>query len=123
MTEKRGYRFAWLLNRRLGIALLWTALAIGIAVAANVVGIRMLGGIDAWSHWLRAHAGYFFAWRLVLYGATAWGWRWMHLRLRQREASTEAFSRLQHTEIASVLVIALLEISALNGWTLGPSVH
>ncbi|MEA9578809.1 hypothetical protein VC218_07725 [Xanthomonas nasturtii] len=123
MKERRERRSAWRFNRRLGIALLWTALAVGIAAAANLVGIRILGGIEAWSHWLRAHAGYFFAWRLVLYGATAWGWQWMHRRLRQRDASTEAFSRLRRTEIASVLVIALLEISALNGWTPGPSVH
>lgn len=59
MKERRERRLAWLLNRRLGIALMWMALAIGIAVAANLVGIRMLGGIEAWSHWLRAHAGYF----------------------------------------------------------------
>ncbi|MCC4607862.1 hypothetical protein LL967_08250 [Xanthomonas campestris pv. zinniae] len=123
MTGRQERRFVWLLNRRLGIALLWTALAMGIAVTANLVGIRMLGGIDAWSQWLRAHAGYFFAWRLVLYGATAWGWWWMHRRLRQREASTETFCRLRRAEIASVVVIALLEISALNGWSLGPSVH
>lgn len=74
VTERRKRRFAWLLNRRLGIALLWMALAIGIAAAANLVGIRMLGGIEAWSHWLRAHASVF-VWRLVLYGVTGWSWR------------------------------------------------
>ena len=113
MTEKRGYRFAWLLNRRLGIALLWTALAIGIAVAANLVGIRMLGSIDAWSQWLRAHAGYFLVWRVVLYATTARGWWWMRKHIRAREASCETSLRLRRTEVASVLAVAVLEGSLL----------
>ncbi|MGS0516892.1 hypothetical protein ACQR5T_17755 [Xanthomonas oryzae pv. oryzicola] len=93
--------------------MLRTAPAIGIAVSANLIGIRMLGGIEGWSQWLRAHAGYFLAWRLILYGVIAWGWQWMHRRLLRREASTEASSRLRRTEIASVLAIALLEASVL----------
>nr|WP_255626199.1 hypothetical protein [Xanthomonas sp. NCPPB 1067] len=102
-----------MLNRRLGIALLWTVLAIGIAVAANLVGIRMLGGIEAWNHWLRAHAGYFVAWRLVLYGATAWGWRRLRIRNHQNAKNIDDLARIRRVEVATVLAVLLLEASNL----------
>jgi hypothetical protein len=102
-----------LFNARLGRALLWTLLVVLTAVAINLAGIRLVGSLDGWSRWLRAHTGYFLVWRLCLYAATGCGWWWMRRRLRQREPSQEAHRRLLRTEIAAVISIVLLECSAL----------
>jgi hypothetical protein len=97
-------------NRRLGWALLWTTAVIGAAVTVKVVGVRLVGDIEGWRHWLQLNAGYFFIWRLCLYGATAYGWWWMRKRLRRREPSAESGQRLLRTEIAAVIAIVLLEV-------------
>lgn len=103
----------WLFNPRLGLALLWTLLLALTAVAINLAGIRLIGNIDGWSHWMRGHAAYFLAWRLCLYTATGYGWWWMSRRLRQRETAPESHRRLLRAEIAAVLAIVLLEGSVL----------
>jgi len=46
----------WLFHRNVGKALLWTALLLALAVAANVVGIWLLGSIHDWQSWLDAAA-------------------------------------------------------------------
>jgi len=103
----------WLLNRNIGKALLWTALLLALAVAANVLGIYLLGSIDDWQRWLSAAAEYFLVWRLCLYAATIYGWRWMRRRLLARESGSEARRRLIRAEIAAVIAVAALEISLL----------
>ena len=113
MTGLTWLRPAWLFNRRVGIALLWTLLVAGIAVAVNVVGIHVVGGIDGWEQWLRAHSSHFLVWRLLLYAATAYGWWWMRQRLRQREPEAGTHHRLLRVEIAAVTTIVLLEGSQL----------
>lgn len=113
MTTRNWLRPAWLLNRRVGIALLWLLVVAGISVVVNVTGIQVVGSIDGWERWLRAHAAHFFVWRLLLYAATAYGWWWMRGRLRQREPSGEAHQRLLRVEIAAVITIVLLEGSQL----------
>ena len=40
------WRRPWLFNRRVGLALLWTALLLIAAVAINAAGIRMAGSIN-----------------------------------------------------------------------------
>lgn len=104
-------RLPWLFNCRVGVALLWALLVVGIAIMVNLAGIHVIGGVDGWEHWLRAHEWHFFAWRLCLYAATACGWWWMRGRLRQRESSDEAHQRLRRTEIAAVAALVLLESS------------
>ncbi|MEW9900475.1 hypothetical protein ABWL39_17795 [Chitinivorax sp. PXF-14] len=104
---------AWLFNRRVGIALLWTLLVAGIAVAVNVAGIHVVGSIDGWERWLHAHSAHFLVWRLLLYAATAYGWWWMRRRLLQREPEAETHHRLLRVEIAAVTTIVLLEGSQL----------
>lgn len=111
-TARTWWRPAWLFSRRVGVALLWLVLVIGIAVAVNIVGIRVVGGIDGWEHWLRAHTAHFFVWRLVVYAATAYGWWRMRVRLR-REPGPETHQRLLRTEIAAVVTVVLLEASQL----------
>jgi len=101
----------WLLNRNVGKALLWTVLLLALAVAANILGIYLLGSIDDWQHWLSAAAGYFLVWRLCLYVATIYGWRWMRRRLLTREAGADARKRQVRSEIAAVIAVAALEIS------------
>jgi len=101
----------WLFHRNVGKALLWTVLFLALAVAANVLGIYLLGSIDDWQHWLSAAAGYFLVWRLCLYAATAYGWRWMRQRLLARESGNDARKRLVRSEIAAVIAIVALEIS------------
>lgn len=109
MTARTWLRPWWMFNRRVGIALLWALLVVGIAVAVNVAGIHVVGGIGGWERWLRTHSAHFFAWRLLLYAATACGWWWMRQRLRQREPAAETHQRLLRTEIAAVATLVLLE--------------
>ncbi|WP_447847048.1 hypothetical protein [Pseudomonas aeruginosa] len=112
MIRRAWLRLPWPFNRRVGVALLWTLL-VAVAVAVNIAGIHVVGGVEGWQHWLQAHAGHFFLWRLLLYAATAYGWWWMRGRLRQREPSAEAHQRLLRTEIAAVTALVLLEGSQL----------
>lgn len=103
----------WLFSRQLGRTLAWIALIVFVAVAVNLVGIRLVGDADTWSRWLDEHAGYFLVWRLCLYGATACGWIWMRRRLREHDTSREAHQRLLRAEVGAVAAIVLLEISVL----------
>ena len=86
MSRLAWLRLPWLFNRRVGVALLWTLLVAAAAVAVNIAGIHVVGGVEGWQHWLQAHAGHFFVWRLCLYGAT---------------------------EIAAVIAVVALEVSQL----------
>jgi len=103
----------WLFSRNIGKALLWTALILVLAVAANIAGIWLLGSITDWQHWLSAAAKYFLVWRLCLYAATVYGWLWMRRRLLARESDDDAHKRLNRAEIAAVIAVAALEISLL----------
>ena len=50
-----GRTWLWparLFNRHVGVALRWALLAAGVAVAANIVGIRVVGDVDGWARWL-----------------------------------------------------------------------
>lgn len=102
-------RFRWLFNRRVGFAFLWTGLLLTVAITINLAGIRLLGGIDTWEHWMREHAGYFLAWRLLLYCGVACGWWWMRKRLQSREPDMESRRRLVRLEICAVVALGVLE--------------
>lgn len=104
-----GWRPHWL--QRMGLVMLWSTLLIAVAVAINVLGIRMAGSIESWQQWLAEHANLFLAWRLLLYAGTVWGWIWMRRRLLARQPQASAHQRLLHAEITAVLTIAALEIS------------
>lgn len=106
-------RLHWLFNRRVGHALLWTVLLLVAAIIVNLLGIRMLGSIDAWEQWMDDHADHFLAWRLLLYAGTVWGWMWMRRRLLAREPERDTRQRLMRTEIAAVFAVAALETSML----------
>jgi hypothetical protein len=97
------------LNRRVGRALLWALLAVGIAAAVNIAGLRALGGVEGWERWLEAHTAYFLVWRLMLDAALAAGWQWLRRRLRKREADGETLLRLRRAEIAAVMALVALE--------------
>ncbi|QNM96700.1 hypothetical protein [Chitinimonas koreensis] len=113
MTKRTWLHLSWLLNRQVGAALLWTLLVVGAAALVNVAGIHVVGSVDAWARWLQTHALLFFAWRLGLYAATAYGWWWMRRRLRQREPGAETHLRLVRIEAAALIAIVLLEGSQL----------
>ena len=104
MSRLAWLRIPWLFNRRVGVALLWTLLVVAVAAVVNIAGIQVVGGVEGWQHWLQAHAGHFFVWRLCLYGATAYGWR---------EPSRETHQRLLRTETAAVIAVVALEASQL----------
>ena len=109
---------AWLhacgrFGRRIGSTLLWTVLLLATAIAINLIGIRLLGGIPDWERWLNEHAGHFLVWRMLLYAGTIWGWRWLHQCLLTREPGTDTRRHLLRTEIVAVLSLAALEISTL----------
>ncbi|CEH48596.1 hypothetical protein Xdur_011895 [Xanthomonas citri pv. durantae] len=107
----------WLLSRRAAKALLWAVVIVAAAVGANIAGIYLVGSVGGWERWLAASAGYFFIWRLCLYGATAYGWVWMRRRLLAREdqdgADGQARRRLMRSEIAGAVAIVVLEASLL----------
>jgi hypothetical protein len=117
MNERTWLRPTWLLNCRVAAGLLrmllWVLLVAGVAVGVNIAGIHIVGGIDGWQRWLRANRGYFFAWRLFLYAATAYGWWWMRRRLLERAPSVEPHQRLRRVEIAALMTLVLLEGSQL----------
>lgn len=100
--------------RPLGRGAVW---ALGLVVAAlliNVLAIRLLGDVQAWSNWLRDHTLGLLLWRLCIYAALIYGWRWMRARLLQREP--DAAARLRRAEWAGVAALVLLEVSnALSG--------
>ncbi|ABI58362.1 hypothetical protein [Nitrosomonas eutropha] len=102
-----------LFNRRTARTLLWTALLLAGAVAANIVGIYFIGSISGWEQWLAEVSGFFLLWRLCLYGATAYGWVWMRRRLVARQSDAHTRRRLLRTEIAAVLALVALECSLL----------
>lgn len=106
-------RFRWLFNCRVGVALLWAAILVAAAVAANLAGIYLFGSIESWERWMTNRSGYFLLWRLCLYAATVCGWRWMRRRLLTREPGIESRRRLIRTEIAGVVAITALECSLL----------
>lgn len=97
--------------RRAGLVLLWAILVLLAAVAANIVGIHLAGGIDGWQTWLAAHSNHFLAWRLLLYAGTAYGWIWMRRRVLAREPDAGTRRRLLRAEMAAVAAVAALEIS------------
>jgi hypothetical protein len=101
------------LGRRGGIALLWAVALVAAAVAANVVGIAMLGSLGAWQGWLTQATWLFLLWRLCLYAATVYGWRWMRRRVLARDGSVPARRRLVRTEVAAVVAIVALELGLL----------
>ncbi|VFR85182.1 FIG00958347: hypothetical protein [plant metagenome] len=107
----------WLFSRRAAKALLWTVVIVAAAAGANIAGIYLVGSVAGWERWLAASAGYFFIWRLCLYGATAYGWVWMRRRLLAREdqdgTDGQARRRLMRSEIAGVVAIVVLEASLL----------
>ena len=107
------WRLGWLFNRRVALVLLCAVLLVSAAIIANLVGIGLAGNVERWRQWLDAHAIYFFAWRVLLYAATAYGWVWMRRRLLVREPN--ARPRLLRMEIGAVLAMAALEFSQIVG--------
>lgn len=101
------------MGRRLVLAIGATLALMGLAVAINAVGIRILGDVGTWSRWLEDHRLHFFVWRLALYGLTGFGWWWMRQRIRARDPGTDARRRLRRAEIAAVCTLVLLESSRL----------
>lgn len=103
----------WLFSRRVAKALFWAIVITATAAGANIAGIYLMGSVAGWERWLSVSAGYFFLWRLCLYGATAYGWVWMRRRLLAREDDAQARRRLVRSEIAGVVAIVALEASLL----------
>lgn len=97
--------------RRAGLVLLWAILLLVATIVANVIGIHLAGGIEAWQQWLTEHTGHFLVWRLWLYAVTAWGWVWMRRRVLAREPEAGTRQRLRRAEISAIVAVAALEIS------------
>ncbi|MBG6614679.1 hypothetical protein I5I70_03300 [Pseudomonas aeruginosa] len=117
--RRRGAARPWRgrFRRPAATALLWAVVLVAAAVGANIAGIYLVGSVAGWERWLAAASGYFFVWRLCLYGATVYGWLWMRRRLLAREdqdgADGQARRRLMRSEIAGVVAIVVLEASLL----------
>ncbi len=113
MTKPAERRSALSIVRSLGRAAIWVGLLIGVAATVNVLGTRAVGGTEAWTQWLRAHAGYFMAWRIILYLVAIVLWRRLRVRLQQAGTGVDAVARVRRVEIAAVLAVLLLEASKL----------
>lgn len=113
MNRGPGMGALWVWGRRASITAFWLVALIVVAVAVNLIGIRVAGGIEAWQQWLRGHAAYFLAWRLCLYGGIAYGWWRVRGRVIQRDPTASARARIACVEIAAVVVLALLEAAQL----------
>ncbi|RTB44144.1 hypothetical protein [Pseudomonas aeruginosa] len=100
-----------LFHRSAWRSFLWALLVVLAAVLVNIVGIHAFGSIEGWQHWMDSQAGFFLAWRVVLYVGVGWFWMRMHLKLREREPGTETHQRLLRIEIAAVLAVLALEAS------------
>lgn len=112
MTPQIASRiFRSLVLRQLVWAFCLGLVVLFIAALVNVIGIRVAGDVNGWARWLTAHREYFLAWRLALYAATGCGWWWMRTRVIQREPNARL--GLQRAEIAAIVVIFALELSAL----------
>ncbi|MFN1266870.1 hypothetical protein [Pseudomonas lundensis] len=97
-----------------GRGAVWALGLVLVAILINVLAIRLLGDVQAWSNWLRDHTLGLLLWRLGLYAALIYGWRWMRARLLQREP--DAATRMHRAEWAGVTALVLLEVSnALSG--------
>lgn len=108
-------RLRWLFNRRTARTLVWTAALLAAALAANLMGIHMLGSLAGWQRWLDESSVYFLVWRLLVYGVTASLWLRMRSKLLAREAEPLSRNRLLRAEIAGVLAVVALEASVLIG--------
>lgn len=106
-------KMRWLFNKRTAWVIFWVALLLLIAVVVNVAGIRIAGGIQGWTVWLKAHAAIFMLWRVLLYIGVICGWLWMRKRILKRESSKEAKLRFIRIEIAAVMALLVLETSNL----------
>ncbi|RSH69199.1 hypothetical protein [Stutzerimonas stutzeri] len=97
--------------RRAGLVLVGALLVLLVAVAANLIGIHLSGGIEGWQAWLTTHSNHFLAWRLLLYVGTAYGWIWMRRRMLAREPDAATRRRLLRAELAAVAAVVVLEFS------------
>lgn len=101
------------LFHRSAMSLLWVLAILVIAVAVNLIGIRIAGTMADWNRWLQEHSLYFLGWRLCLYGGTAYGWWWLRSRVLRREPTNETRTRFRRIEVAAVLTILALEGTVL----------
>ncbi|OWB31486.1 hypothetical protein [Xanthomonas oryzae] len=108
---------ALMMMRALGRWVLWLGVLVSVAFAANVLGIRLLGGVDAWAMWLKAHAWYFFAWRLLLYGAITVGWCRIHKNASEQGRSKHDVMRLR---LAAAGVLAVMIVAEATGTGFAP---
>ena len=100
--------------RPLGQGLLWSFGLVLAVILINLLAIRLLGDVHAWSTWLRDHTLGLLLWRLGLYAALIYGWWRMRARLLRREPQSR--QRLRRAEAAGIAALVLLELSnALSG--------
>lgn len=111
MNTVNGLRPRWLFNRRTGAALLCALLLLSVATVVNVIGIRLVGSIQGWQLWWRAHAGYFLVWRFLIYATTAYFWWQAYTHLKQRDADSAAQQHLRLIGAAAIITLLVQESS------------
>lgn len=104
-------RMRWLFNRYVGWSIVWIVGLLLVAGIVNMVGIDMVGDIERWSIWLKAHTPIFLIWRIGLYCAVGYGWCWMRHRVIARETNDDAKQRFLRIEIGAVCALVALEVS------------
>ncbi|WP_234385316.1 hypothetical protein [Paracidovorax avenae] len=101
--------------RSLGHAAIWVSLLIGVAFAINVLGIRAVGGAEAWEQWIKAHAGSLLAWRIAVYAAIAGAWWWVRRHDKAKsDLPDDHRRRLRRATLAAVATILIGEICAVS---------
>jgi hypothetical protein len=92
---------------------LGTAGLLLLAACLSFVRARGVSDPHSWQIWYGTHWPLLLAWRLCVYGATAYGWMWMRRRIQHREPAPETHRRLLRTEIAALLVVLAIELIEL----------
>lgn len=81
----------------------------------NALGVWAVGDVEHWARWVGQHRVLLAMWRFVVYGATITAW----LSMRRRLIATEpaAATRLLRVEVATLIVVALIEFAGiLHAW-------
>ncbi|MFS2159652.1 hypothetical protein ACCD10_20175 [Pseudomonas sp. Pseusp122] len=95
---RKGLGAAW--------SLIWMFTAtFGLAIALTLLVKGVFGDFDQYKAWQASHFIYLLLWRLLIYGALAWGW----FKIRRRIAREAESNKLIRCEVLLVFLACVFE--------------